>query len=140
MGMDYGEYIDQFDIVDTFKDSGQKRVFLVNPKSEPGKLLILKTGISSGSQDVRRAQREIEIQNSLNSIYYPKNYDFQTFDGDHFLILEEYIDSESLSDCASRFTTQKEITILLDRLVEGLRLLWNKNVVHRDLKPDNILI
>jgi len=128
----------EFEIVETFKETGQKKVCLCrHPKL--GKV-VLKTGKSASAQRVKRAKREIEVQKSLDSPFYPKIFDFRIFENFQFAIVEEYIKSQSLSCCPGMFQKPLEILNLLNSLVTGLELLWNAKIVHRDLKPDNILI
>lgn len=133
------EYLKKFTLIKTFKDTGQKKVHLVCPNGG-GEPIIIKIGKSPSHDLFQRAKREVEVQNSLNSDYYPKNFEFILFDGNHFVIIEEYIESEALSDCFQNFTEPIDILILLKHLVCGLDLIWKSRITHRDLKPDNILI
>lgn len=133
------DYLKEFALIKTFKDTGQKKVHLVKT-NRGGEPLIIKIGKSPSHSLFQRAKREVEVQNSLSSDYYPKNFDFILFDGNQFVILEEYIESEPLSDCFYKFIEPKDILILLKHLVCGLDLIWRSKVTHRDLKPDNILI
>jgi len=56
--------------------------------------------------------------------------------------IEERVDSVSLDECRANYTTQHEISTLLLSLVSALQHIWEheSRLVHRDLKPDNILI
>ena len=97
-------------------------------------------------------QMEIEVLNSLNSQYFPQLYWNDVFTEDPttdeklaerlFISIETYIDSTPLSQCRARFNTEPEVIKLLIDLIDGGSLLWlhDRRLVHRDLKPDNILI
>jgi serine/threonine-protein kinase len=137
--MNLEDYLKEFVLIKTFKDTGQKKVHLVKP-NRGGDPVIIKIGKSPSYDLFQRAKREVEVQNSLSSDYYPKNFDFILFDGNQFVIFEEYIESEAFSDCFYKFTEPNDILILLKHLICGLDLIWRSKVTHRDLKPDNILI
>ncbi|NTV13450.1 MAG: protein kinase [Desulfobulbaceae bacterium] len=137
--MTLAEYLNDFIILKTFKDTGQKKVYLVCHKQD-GMTVIIKIGKSPSRDLFLRAKREVEVQNSVDSQYYPKNYDFILFDGNEFIIVEEYIESEALSDCFDKFIEPLDILKLLKHMICGLDLIWKSKITHRDLKPDNILI
>ena len=39
-----------------------------------------------------------------------------------------------------RYTYTKDMLIIFKKIVEGCKLLHEKNIVHRDIKPQNIMI
>lgn len=133
------EYLKKFTAIKSFKDTGQKTVRLVKP-NDGSAPVIIKVGKSSSPISFKRAKREVEVQTSLKSDYYPRNIDFILFDDNRFAIVEEYIESEALSGCFNRFTEPLDILTLLKHLISGLDLIWKLKITHRDLKPDNILI
>ncbi len=131
-------FLKDFKVIGPYKETGQKQVFL-SEHSNFGEVVI-KIGKSPSKVRLDRARREVEIQKSLDSSYYPKIYDFRIFENFQFVIIEEFIDSQPLSECHERFSDPLSILQLLKSLVHGLDLLWQVRVAHRDLKPDNILI
>jgi serine/threonine protein kinase len=133
------EFLKNFTPIKSFKDTGQKKVHLVRPHGG-GAPVIVKIGKSLSPISFNRAKREVEVQASLSSDYYPRNIDFILLDNNQFAIVEEFIESEALSICFDRFTEPLDILILLKHLISGLDLIWNLKITHRDLKPDNILI
>lgn len=133
------DYLKNYTLIKSFKETGQKKVYLVQPNGG-GDPVIIKIGKSPSTDLFKRAKREVEVQNSLDSDYYPKNFDFILFDESQFVIVEEYIESEALTYCFNRFTEPIDILILLKHIVCGLDLIWKSKITHRDLKPDNILI
>jgi serine/threonine-protein kinase len=133
------DFLNGLQLVKAFKDTGQKKVSLMVPQGD-GTPVIIKIGKSSSAGSFQRAKREVEVQRTLSSGYYPKNLDFKLFPDGRFVIVEEYIKSEALSSCFSKFTEPKDILVLLKHLVSGLELIWTSKITHRDLKPDNILI
>lgn len=128
----------QLETIHNFKKSGQRKVSKC--KSPQYGMVVYKTGMCHMLRTLERIKREVNILNSISSSYYPKNYDFLTYSNGAFEIIEEYIDSNSLNDSRYLFNTEANIVDLIIDMIEGLKILWDKNITHRDLKPDNILI
>lgn len=101
---------------------------------------------------IARLQKEREILNGLNSPHYPRLLYFDVFRDDPvtefqfkhrlFVTIEERIAGVPLDCCAERFRDEARARLLLQRLVDGLSLLWNhpQRIIHRDLKPANLII
>lgn len=97
-------------------------------------------------------QMEIDVLNGLSSAFFPHLHWSDVFTEDPeteeklperlFVSIEEHIDSKPLSQCQQQFRTESAVIGLLLDLLEGASLLWEheRRLVHRDLKPDNILI
>jgi len=132
------------DILATFpdaqllKEGGQKAVFLISHPNY-GKS-VLKVGTYSRPQTLERIQREVRTLREIDSAYYPKNFDFQILPDNRFLIVEQYVDCIPLSSCMDQYVDPAKALMLVRELVIGLKILWEKQIVHRDIKPDNILI
>lgn len=117
--------------------SGQKSVALVINK-DYGKC-IKKT--KNENTSTIRMSREVEIQKNFDFKYYPKIY-FSEVNGQNILIYEEYIEGRDLLDYQKEGTVYKnnenKCLNLLKELIIGLKFIWDKNIVHRDLKHNNI--
>lgn len=97
-------------------------------------------------------QMEIDVLNGLRSDFFPRLHWSDVFSEDPeteeklperlFISIEEYIDSIPLSQCQDNFRSESAVISLLLDLLDGASLLWEheRRLVHRDLKPDNILI
>jgi len=118
---------------------GQKSVSSAN-HPEFGKVVI-KHGEYRSVDSIERIKREVEILKEINSNYYPKHFEF-IIDAEsrEFLIIEECINGNELSNVSDQFKNESEILDLIRELVKGLYIIWSKNVIHRDIKPANILI
>ncbi|HKJ31466.1 MAG TPA: serine/threonine-protein kinase [Bacteroidales bacterium] len=125
--------------VQALAKGGQKSVLsAIHPQH--GKVVI-KFGEYRSINSIERIKREVELLKELNSMYYPKHFEFIIDDDNReFLIIEECIDGKELSESTSAFTEVTAILSLIQDLVKGLNIIWAKNVIHRDIKPANILI
>ena len=91
-----------------------------------------------------RSKREINALMKCETPLISKIYDFGEFttknNENYYYSLEEYLDGGNLSDkiAADIMTIDviKQISIALIRAIEYLK---GKNLVHRDIKPDNIM-
>lgn len=61
--------------------------------------------------------------------------------GSRFYLIMELIDGVNLSNlCKTRTLSEQEILNILTGILEGIRFTHNKNILHLDLKPSNIII
>lgn len=114
--------------------------------------VVLKVSEDVHPSVIARLEKEREILNDMNSKYYPRLLYYDVFRDDPvtetrfkhrlFVTIEERISGMPLGSCRDRFKDESDARLLLQRLVEGLSLLWNhpQKIIHRDLKPENIII
>lgn len=133
------DFLSKCSNIKSLADGGQKRVFsAVHPNYKDIVIKYGKYGVVSG---LERISREVTLLGELESHYYPKQFEFIVEPlSSEFLIVEEKLNAVELSDVTGKFSTDGEILELLIELVTALDILWSRNVVHRDLKPQNILI
>ena len=128
---------DYLDVV-LLKQGGQKAAYC-GRHAEHGQVVV-KIGTYTSPNGLKRIQREVEVLRGLSSIYYPRNIAFSTTAPNNFVIVEEYVPSVPLSSCLDQFSKPAKALAFLNHLVQGLSIIWDKRVVHRDIKPDNILV
>ena len=84
---------------------------------------------------------EIYLQQSLNSQEFVKIIDFVEFPNYVYIFLE-YCENGSLHDLLKKRKnlTEKEVQCYMLQIIIALNYLHSKNIIHRDLKLDNILL
>lgn len=67
-------------------------------------------------------------------------YDFIEINRHYYLIMER-VEGTSLSDlCQKSPMEEKEVLSVMRGLLEGIRFTHNKNILHLDLKPSNVIL
>jgi eukaryotic-like serine/threonine-protein kinase len=88
----------------------------------------------------RRFQREAQMASSLNHPHILTVHDAGDFDGRQYLVTE-FVDGSTLRDWArAEKRSWKEIVVLLVGVADGLATAHAAGILHRDIKPDNILV
>jgi serine/threonine protein kinase len=88
----------------------------------------------------RRFQREAQMASSLNHPHIVTVHDAGEFEGRQYLVTE-YIDGGTLKNWARvEKRSWREIVELLTGVADGLATAHAAGILHRDIKPDNILI
>jgi len=89
---------------------------------------------------VARFQREAKVLASLNHPHIAAIYGFEEADGNKFLVLE-YVAGETLASRLQRGALPVDETLdLAKRIAEAMEAAHEKGVIHRDLKPGNVMI
>jgi serine/threonine-protein kinase len=88
----------------------------------------------------RRFQREAQMASSLNHPHIVTVYDIGEFEGRQYLVTE-HVDGGTLKDWTKeKRRTPKEVAELLTGVADGLAAAHQAGILHRDIKPMNILV
>jgi len=120
--------------------SGQKDVFQADRGTKQVALKLIKR-----TQSDQRTEREISAVSKLNSSYVPQIYEHgrRTVSGEErFYIIERFIVGESYGEVLRKTPVQpfKEVLRLADVLLHACVDFENVQLVHRDIKPQNLMV
>ncbi len=102
---------------------------------------ILHPGYSADPSSIKRFQQEAQILSSLHHRNILRIFGFGAFDGCVYLALE-FVHGKSLGHRIreqGRLKTSVAIPMLL-QICNAMEYAHSKGVLHRDLKPDNVLV
>ena len=106
---------------------------------------LVRTKIIS-SEKLERILNEIKILSSLNHKNILK-FDSWAISENHFYIATEYINGGDLSECLKKYIekyntpfTEEIIQHLMNQILNAVGYLHFKNIAHRDLKLENIMV
>ena len=109
--------------------------------SEVVALKMLRRELVDAPGMLERFRREVKLARRVTHPNVARTFDIGEHDGEKFLTME-YIDGESLSAILAR---KKRLAVgrslqLAEAICRGLAAAHGAGVVHRDLKPDNVMI
>ncbi|MEV9499772.1 protein kinase domain-containing protein [Aliarcobacter butzleri] len=121
------------------KSAGQKDVYRAT-SSNFGNVVIK---IIRPNQNAERIEREIEIIERLkfiNTSIIHEHGNIVCEKGSFKYIIESFIEGDCLKDyLASNSLTYEEVINFLTQMLEIIEILEKNSIVHRDIKPDNII-
>ena len=116
-----------------------KEVFLIENASNRVALKI----IDPQKADYRRLERELSSVQKCQSSCIARFYGFESDsfnEVEHLFVSEEYLSEGTLTEKISRgCLSNKEVKKLGISILSAIECMWDHKLVHRDIKPDNIL-
>lgn len=133
----------RYEIIRIIGEGGMANVYLAEDTILNRKVAVkvLRGDLSSDDKFVRRFQREALSASSLNHPNIVEIYDVGEDDGNFYIVME-YVDGKNLKQLLRKrgsLTVNEVIDIML-QLTDGIALAHDSYIVHRDIKPQNILI
>lgn len=122
---------------------GSGAVWLARDEVLGRSVAIKRIGLPPGAStyDVSRAEREARISAQVNHANVVSVFDFVN-DGEHTWLVTEYVEGTTLAQMIrdrDRLSAEEAAPILL-QVAEALAAAHALSIVHRDVKPSNILI
>lgn len=133
--MNKGEIINGYTIVRKLGEGGMASVWQVE---KDGKYYAMKVCASDDEELKKRFQREYRLMTSINDPHVLKAFEEGQYNGCLFFI-EEIADC-SLKDLVERGLTTKQKYQYGLQVCQGLSVIHQMGVSHRDIKPDNVLM
>ena len=133
---------ERFEITDVIAKSGMASLFKANDR-QTGKAVALKIPhlqIESDPAGFERFRREEEIGLKLNHPYILKIFSVEKKSRPY--IVMEYLEGQTLNDLLTRVhpLPEPDAARIASRICEALDYMHKNQVVHRDLKPQNIML
>ncbi|WP_157491270.1 serine/threonine protein kinase [Flammeovirga sp. SJP92] len=133
----------QFTVVDKIGEGGFGVVYKAEHSliKMPVAIKLLKKDFIT-DDNVKRFEREVMATSALKHPNTIKIYDYGTSNEGYFYYVMEYIDGVTLAKIIDRdqvFPINRAVYILLE-VAYSLREAHHKNLVHRDIKPMNIIL
>ena len=142
------EKIDDLTLLKCLGKGSFGEVYLTNKEGKSGLFATKKMDreFADLPQVSKYLKNEIAIMRELNHKNIVKLEDVKITKKHYYLVME-YCNGGSLSDCLNKYqelynkTFSEEIVqYLMRQIIQGLKYIHNKNIIHRDLKLDNILV
>lgn len=136
-------FAERYQILEELGKGGMGQVYKVMDKEidEQVALKLLKHEISADKDTITRFRNELKLARKISHRNVCRMFDLGKF-GEHTYITMEYVPGEDLKSFIRRsgqLSVEKAVSIA-KQICEGLSEAHTLGVVHRDLKPQNIMI
>ncbi|MCJ7579299.1 MAG: protein kinase [Candidatus Aminicenantes bacterium] len=136
-------FADRYQVIEELGLGGMGRVYKVLDKTVDEKvaLKLLNPDIAAQPQTIERFRNELKLARKISHRHVCRMYDLSESEGMPFITME-YISGEDLKSLirrAGQISVGKALN-LTQQILEGLDEAHRRGVVHRDLKPQNIMV
>jgi serine/threonine-protein kinase len=142
--LDMPAMIGSYRVVRELGSGGTGRVYLGQHPVIGSKVAIkvLLPEIARSTETVERFIQEARASSQIGSPHIPRYFDFGTTPSGLPYAIMEYFDGETLGERLSRTgpLTVGETAQILEQVASALLMAHDAGLVHRDLKPDNLLL
>ncbi|HHT38312.1 MAG TPA: Stk1 family PASTA domain-containing Ser/Thr kinase [Mollicutes bacterium] len=133
----------RYEIIKLLGEGGMANVYLAEDVILGRRVAVkvLRGDLANDEKFVRRFQREALAASSLSHPNIVEMYDVGEDNGDYYIVME-YIEGRNLKQLIKKrgaLTIPEVIDIML-QLTDGLSHAHDAYIIHRDIKPQNILI
>jgi serine/threonine protein kinase/tetratricopeptide (TPR) repeat protein len=136
-------FANRYEIIEELGKGGMGKVYRVEDKKikEEVALKLIKPEISSDKKTIERFSNELKMARKISHRNVCRMYDLGEEKGTHFITME-YVPGEDLKGSIRRMgpLTAGKTLFIAKQVCEGLAEAHSLGVIHRDLKPQNIMI
>ena len=134
---------DRYQIIKSIGEGGMANVYLAYDTilDRNVAVKILRGDLATDEKFVRRFQREALSASSLSNPNIVEVYDVGEDNGEYYIVME-YVEGKHLKNLLKKrgkLTVPEVIDIVL-QITNGLSVAHDSYIIHRDIKPQNILI
>jgi len=134
---------DRYQIIKSIGEGGMANVYLAYDTilDRNVAVKVLRGDLANDEKFVRRFQREALSASSLSNPNIVEVYDVGEDNGEYYIVME-YVEGKHLKNLIkkrNKLTTAEVIDIVL-QITNGLSVAHDSYIIHRDIKPQNILI
>ena len=133
----------RYEIVKNIGEGGMANVYLANDTILDRKVAVkvLRGDLSSDDKFIRRFQREALSVSNLSHPNIVEVYDVGEEEGNHYIVME-YIEGKTLKQLLKKreSLTLTEVIDIMTQLTDGIAHAHESYIIHRDIKPQNIMI
>jgi len=134
---------DRYEIVKSIGEGGMANVYLANDTILERKVAIkvLRGDLSADDKFIRRFEREAQSVSNLSHPNIVEVYDVGVEDNQHYIVME-YIEGKTLKQLLKKreSLTLTEVIDIMTQLTDGMAHAHESYIIHRDIKPQNIMI
>lgn len=134
---------DRYEIIKTIGEGGMANVYLASDTILERKVAIkvLRGDLSNDEKFIRRFKREALSVSNLSHPNIVEVYDVGEEEGNYYIVME-YIEGKTLKQLLQKrgALTLPEVIDIMSQLTDGLAHAHDAYIIHRDIKPQNIMI
>ena len=134
---------DRYEIVKSIGEGGMANVYLAIDLILDRKVAVkvLRGDLANDEKFIRRFQREAKSVSDLSHPNIVEVYDVGEEDGQYYIVME-YIEGKTLKQLINKrgALTLPEVIDIMTQLTDGLAHAHEAYIIHRDIKPQNIMI
>ncbi len=133
--------IGKYELIGKIAQGGMGTLYKARHPTLDRVVLLKKLALRGGGKFVERFKREARLMMDFKDEGIVQVYDhFKA--GSNYFIVEEFIDGMSLEQLIhrERYLGNDAATVILYEVCKALKYAHDKQVIHRDIKPGNILV
>lgn len=134
---------DRYQIIKSIGEGGMANVYLAYDTilDRNVAVKVLRGDLATDEKFVRRFQREALSASSLSNPNIVEVYDVGEDNGEYYIVME-YVEGKHLKNLLKKRgkLTVPEVVDIVLQITNGLSVAHDSYIIHRDIKPQNILI